>query len=141
LSRAPGGNVSYVGQLTYEDMGAIPNFAFNALKSLDYKQMFLQMDGPLTGEIVARVRFDGISQGAGAKRNFLTRQVARLPFRFNVNVRAPFYSLISSIRAMYDPAFIRDPREVGLIDAQGRPTGPQKPATPPIQPSESENRR
>lgn len=141
VSRPPGGNVSYVGQLTYEDMGAIPNFAFNALKSLDYKQMFLQMDGPLTGEIVARVRFDGVSQGAGAKRNFLTRQVARLPFRFNVNVRAPFYSLISSIRAMYDPAFIRDPREVGLIDAQGRPTGPQPPATTPIQPSESENRR
>lgn len=142
LSRAPGGNISYVGQLTYEDMGAIPNFAFSALKSLDYKQMFLQMDGPLTGEIVTRVRFDGVSQGAGAKQNFLTKQVAKLPFRFDVNVRAPFYSLISSIRAMYDPSFILDPREIGLIDAEGRPISPA-PATDarPIQPSESENRR
>lgn len=142
LSRPPGGNISYVGQLTYEDMGAIPNFAFSALKSLDYKQMFLQMDGSLTGEIVTRVRFDGVSQGAGAKQNFLTRQVAKLPFRFDVNVRAPFYSLISSIRAMYDPSFILDPREIGLIDAAGRPLSP--PAAPDarsIQPSESEKRR
>ncbi|MGC1269965.1 MAG: YdbH domain-containing protein, partial [Croceibacterium sp.] len=142
LSRPPGGNISYVGQLTYEDMGAIPNFAFSALKSLDYKQMFLQMDGSLTGEIVTRVRFDGVSQGAGAKQNFLTKQVAKLPFRFDVNVRAPFYALISSIRAMYDPSFILDPREIGLIDADGRPVSPA--ATPDpnsIQPSESEKRR
>ncbi|OYZ24436.1 MAG: hypothetical protein B7Y31_14180, partial [Novosphingobium sp. 16-62-11] len=33
LSRAPGGNVSYVGALTYENMGAMANFAFDALKS------------------------------------------------------------------------------------------------------------
>ena len=144
LSRPPGGNISYVGQLTYEDMGAIPNFAFSALKSLDYRQMFLQMDGSLTGEIVTRVRFDGVSQGAGAKQNFLTKQVAKLPFRFDVNVRAPFYSLITSIRAMYDPSFIRDPREIGLIDGAGRPVGPPAGPVPdelPIQPSESENRR
>ncbi len=35
-SRPPGGNVAYVGALTYEDLNPIANFAFDALKSLDY---------------------------------------------------------------------------------------------------------
>ncbi|MCL4673558.1 MAG: YdbH domain-containing protein [Sphingomonadaceae bacterium] len=151
-SRAPGGNVSYLGELTYEDMGAIANFAFAALRSLDYKVMQIRMDGPLTGEIVTRVRFDGVSQGDGTKRNFITRQIADLPIRFNVNIRAPFYQLITSIRAMYDPAFIRDPREIGLIGAEGqqldRQTRPELeairpddliPDESPIQPQESES--
>ena len=151
-SRAPGGNVSYLGDLTYEDMGAIANFAFAALRSLDYKVMNIRMDGPLTGEIVTRVRFDGVSQGEGTKRNFITRQIADLPIRFNVNIRAPFYQLITSIRAMYDPAFIRDPREIGLIGSDGeRLSGEARPELDaikpddlipdelPIQPQESES--
>lgn len=151
-SRPPGGNVSYLGELTYEDLGAIANFAFAALRSLDYKVMQIRMDGPLTGEIVTRVRFDGVSQGAGTRQNFITRQVAGLPIQFNVNIRAPFYQLITSIRAMYDPAFIRDPREIGLIGADGqRNEAPVRPAPDairpedlipdelPIQPQESES--
>jgi hypothetical protein len=131
LSRPPGGNVSYVGQLTYEDMGAIPNFAFDALRSLDYRQMRVTLDGDLTGEIVTRVRMDGVSQGAGARENFLTRKIASLPIRVDVNIRAPFYSLIGNIRAMYDPLAIRDPRDLGLIDAQGNAIRREAPAPPP----------
>lgn len=118
-SRPPGGNVAYLGELTYKDMGAMANFAFAALRSLDYKSMNIRMDGPLTGEIVTRVRFDGVSQGEGTRSNFFTRQIADLPIRFNVNIRAPFYQLITSIRAMYDPAFVRDPREIGLLSPDG----------------------
>lgn len=126
VSRAPGGNVSYVGELTYEDLSPIANYAFDTLRSLDYQKMVLDFDGSLTGEIITRVRIDGISQGEGAKSNFVTRRLARLPIRFNINVRAPFYKLATSIRAMYDPAFIRDPREVGLLDRNGnRVTDPQ----------------
>ncbi|QYU65980.1 YdbH domain-containing protein [Leptolyngbya sp. 15MV] len=153
-SRAPGGNVSYVGELTYEDLTPIANFAFDALRSLDYRSMTLRMDGALTGEIVTRVRFDGVSQGEGASRNFVTRRLASLPIRFNVNVRAPFYQLITSIRAMYDPAFVRDPRELGLIGPDGAPerevVNPPLPAIrpddlipdePAIQTQESETMR
>src|SRR5690606_17792937 len=50
LTSRGGGNISYVGALTYEDMGAIPNFAFQALKSLDYRRMTVPINGPLTGE-------------------------------------------------------------------------------------------
>lgn len=118
-SRPPGGNVSYVGKLTYEDMNPIANYAFEALKSLDYRQMEIALDGALTGEIVTRVRFDGIQQGEGTSKNFITRRLAKLPIRFNVNIHAPFYQLIGSFKSMYDPALTRDPRELGLIDANG----------------------
>ncbi|MDP3549792.1 MAG: YdbH domain-containing protein [Novosphingobium sp.] len=120
LSRAPGGNVSYVGALTYENMGAMANFAFDALKSLDYKTMAIAMRGDLEGDIVTNVKFDGVKQGAGTKSNFITKQVANLPIQFNVNIRAPFYQIMTSFKAMYDPAFVKDPRTLGLVDAQGR---------------------
>ena len=123
LSRPPGGNVSYVGELTYKDLGVVANFAFDTLRSLDYRQMRVAMDGSLTGEIVTRVRMDGVSQGATAEKNIVTRAIAGLPIRLDVNVRAPFYALISNIRAMYDPAAIADPRDLagrGLLrDRQG----------------------
>ncbi len=118
-SRPPGGNVSYIGELTYKNLGAMANMAFGALRSLDFRHMRVIMEGDLTGEIVTRVRFDGVSQGEGTEQNIATRAIAGLPIRFDVNIRAPFYSLISNVRAMYDPKSIRDPRELGLIDAQG----------------------
>ncbi|MCY1672445.1 YdbH domain-containing protein [Novosphingobium sp. SL115] len=121
ISRAPGGNVSYVGALTYEDLSPMANYAFDALKSLDYRTMTIAMRGDLEGEIITNVKFGGVKQGAGTKQNFVTRQVANLPVQFNINIRAPFYQLITSIKAMYDPAFIKDPRTLGLVDAQGRP--------------------
>ena len=129
------------------------NYAFQSLKSLDFRKMVISLDGPLSGEIVTRVKFDGISQGEGASKNFITRQIARLPIRFNVNIRAPFYRLITSFKAIYDPAYVKDPRELGLVDANGHaivrpPTPAPAPATKPedlsadegpIQSPESEN--
>lgn len=121
LSREPGGNVSYVGELTYEDLGTMANLAFDALRSLDYRQMMVTMDGDLAGEIITSVRMDGVSQGVGAKRNLLTRAVSGLPIRLDVNIRAQFYTLMSNLRSLYDPAAVKDPRsaDVGLLDVQG----------------------
>lgn len=126
-SRPPGGNVAYVGELTYKDLSAMANFAFDALRSLDYREMTIALDGAIEGELVTRVRFFGVTQGVGAKRNFLTERVGKLPIQFNVNLRAPFLKVVSSFKSLYDPAYIRDPRELGLIDAQGRPVAPDKP--------------
>ena len=143
-SRPPGGNVSYIGVLTYKDLSPIANFAFDALKSLDYRRMTIGVDGALAGDIVTRVRFDGVKQGAAAKRNIVTRAFANLPLQFNLNIRAPFYQLITSLKALYDPAFVRDPRDLGLIGADGKPLAPAVVNPPPpvikpsdIQPSES----
>ncbi|MCA1660860.1 MAG: YdbH domain-containing protein [Novosphingobium sp.] len=141
-SRPPGGNVSYIGELTYRDLSPMANFAFQTLRSLDYRTMDITLNGSLEGEIVTQVRFDGVRQGPGAKRNILTRAVADLPIRMNVNIRAPFYQLITSFKALYDPAFVKDPRTLGLIDAQGRPIPRPAPSPnsqqPGIQPPESE---
>lgn len=121
LSRPPGGNVSYVGELTYEDLSAMGNFAFDALRSVDYRRMQVDLDGALQGEILTRVAFEGLSQGTGAKRNFLTRRIARLPIRFQVNIRAPFFGLFGSFRSLYDPSYVADPRTLGLLGADGKP--------------------
>ncbi|HKT85794.1 MAG TPA: YdbH domain-containing protein [Novosphingobium sp.] len=136
-SRPPGGNVAYVGSLTYKDLSAMGNFAFDALKSVDYKNMEIGLGGSLSGEIITRISFDGLSQGAGAKSNFLTRQVAKLPIRFILNIRAPFFSLFGSMRSLYDPRFVTDPRTLGLIDKSGKPRPNAQPAA--IQPPVSEN--
>jgi hypothetical protein len=84
------------------------------------------MDGALTGDLVTRVRFGGVRQGTGTKSNIVTQQIARLPVRFNVNIRAPFYNLITNIRSMYDPSYVRDPRDLGLIDSDGNAIRPDE---------------
>ena len=144
LSRPPGGNVSYVGELTYEDLGAVANFAFDTLRSLDYRQMRIAVDGPLAGEIITRVRIDGVSQGADAEQNILTRVIAGIPIRLDVNVRGEFYKLVGDIRSMYDPSAIRDPSELAregrLRDEQGNliESGDGRlPVLPPASPEDS----
>ncbi|MBV1917366.1 MAG: YdbH domain-containing protein, partial [Sphingomonadaceae bacterium] len=150
-SRPPGGNVSYVGELTYEDLSGIANFAFDALRSVDYRQMDIGLSGSLEGEIVTSVTFDGIRQGEGASSNFLTRRLARLPIRFRINVRAPFMQLVTSVRSLYDPGYVRDPRLLGIFDQKEMPAAPltpqfpsppqmppTRPDEPSIQPSESD---
>ena len=143
-ARAPGGTVAYVGALTYKDLSPMANYAFKALRDMRYQGMRVDMDGDLAGELVSRVELRGISQGRGASRNILTRQIARLPIQFNVNVRAPFYAIIGSVRSLYDPKAIADPRNLGLVGADGKaasaPARATSPTTSGIQPSVSEPR-
>ncbi|MGB7374866.1 intermembrane phospholipid transport protein YdbH family protein [Pontixanthobacter sp.] len=119
VSRAPGGNVAYVGELSYRDLSPMANYAFTTLRSLDYDTMRIGMDGALTGDIVTQVRFDGVKQGSGTKQNFITRQIADLPIRLNVNIRASFYELFTNLRTTYDPSSVRDPRDLGLMRDDG----------------------
>lgn len=95
-----GGTLAYVGDVSEKDIGVWGNLAFQALKSLRYRSLTIAMNGPLDGEMVTEVRFAGISQGAGAKSNFLIRRLQRLPFVFNVRIKAPFRTLLDGL----DPA-------------------------------------
>ncbi|MGB3752974.1 MAG: YdbH domain-containing protein [Parerythrobacter sp.] len=118
-SRPPGGNLSYVGELSYEDMGTMANYAFSMLRSLDFTTMDVVIDGPLTGDILSQITLDGVKQGEGASRNIFTRQFENLPIQFNININAPFYKLMGTLKSMYDPATVRDPRELGLLTDDG----------------------
>jgi translocation and assembly module TamB len=94
-----------LGQLSYEDMGAMANFAFEALRSIRFDEMQIGVDGNIGGEVVTEVRFRGLQQGSIAKRNFITKQLAKLPIQFNVRIEAEFLSLIGSLRALYDAEY------------------------------------
>lgn len=136
VARPGGGNVSYLGELSYENLGAMGNYAFAALRSLDYRQMRVGLGGDLDGEIVTSFEFDGVRQGESASRNFVTRRLAKLPIRFRVNVRSEnFYQLATMMRSLWDANYVRDPRELGLFRQEN---GRLVPIDSPVQPPESE---
>lgn len=114
VSRPGGGEVSYLGELAYEDMGVFANYAFQALRSIRYSSLTIGVGGDLDGEIITDISFTGLQQGSGAKRNLITKQLARIPIKFNVSITAEFLKLISSIRGYYDPGFLvqRDLRDL-----------------------------
>jgi hypothetical protein len=129
VARPGGGSIAYLGELTERDLGFWGNLAFQSLRSLTYRSLDVQMDGPLAGEMVTGVRFTGIKQGAGAKSNFLLRRLTRLPIQFNITIRAPFRGLIDSAASFYDPQRLVKRNLQALIDEQNRKTGVQPPAS------------
>lgn len=149
IAREGGGNVAYIGDLTYEDLGTMGNYAFSALRSLDYRQMRVGLGGQLDGEIVTSFEFEGVRQGAGTSRNFVTRRLAKLPILFKINVRSEnFYQLATMIRSFWDIDYLGNPVDRGLLRAEdGRfvPANPARPTLPgpkaPVQPAESEDKR
>lgn len=134
------GNLAYVGEVSKEDVGFWGNLAFQALKSMNYRQLTIEMDGPLAGEMLTAIRFAGVSQGKGTYSNFLIRRLARLPFVFNVRIRAPFRSLIDSVQNYYDPKRLIE-RNLPALQAEQRRREqglPPAPLDTTIQPSERE---
>lgn len=131
--RPGGGSLAYVGDLTQKDLGLWGNIAFQALKSLRYRNLTIAMNGPLAGEMITDVRFAGVTQGQGAKSNFIIRRLQRLPFVFNVRIRAPFRGLLDSAQSFYDPSRLIQRNLPALLQRQQQ----RAPATPPIQPPAS----
>ena len=152
IARPGGGNIAYIGDLTYEDLGAMGHYAFSALRSLDYRQMQVGLGGDLAGEIITNFDFDGVRQGAGTSQNFITRRLAKLPIRFKVNVRSEnFYELSVVARTFFNPELLGNPvaRGLGTV-VNGRfvpnprpvPAPASAPAAPPakpVQPPESDD--
>lgn len=138
VSRPPGGNLSYIGELSYKDLSAMGNFAFETLRSLDFKRMQIGLDGALDGDIITRLKIEGVRQGKGAKKNILTRRFANLPIQFNVNIKAPFQRLVTSFKSLYDNTYVRDPRALGLIGQSGGKVDDKPPAAPAPAPQDTE---
>ncbi len=106
VSRAGGGEISYLGELTYADKGIFANYAFDALKSMKYQQLVINVGGKIDGEIITKVGFSGVQQGSLAKRNFITKQLSKIPLEFNVSISGQFMQLIGSLRGLYDANYI-----------------------------------
>lgn len=136
--RPGGGSIAYLGELSQKDLGLWGNLAFGALRSLNYRSLRIDMNGPLAGEMVTDVRFAGISQGKGAKSNFLIRRLQKLPFVFNVRIKAPFRGLLDSAQSFYDPRRLIQRNLPALLEEQNKRAAPPTPANPTIQPSASE---
>lgn len=132
ISRQPGGNVAYVGELTYEDLGTMANYAFQTLRSLDYRQMSVELNGDLAGEIVTNFQIDGVRQGSGTSQNFITREIAKLPIRFKINVRSDnFYLLATIVRGLFDPTLFGNPVDQGLLGVESGRFVPRNPFAEP----------
>lgn len=143
IAREGGGNIAYIGELSYENLGTMGNYAFAALRSLDYRQMRVGLGGELDGEIVTSFDFDGVRQGAGTSQNFVTRRLAKLPIQFKVNVRSQnFYQLATMVRSFWDADYVRDPQDLGLFRQENGRLSPQAlPVQPPaVQPTESQDK-
>jgi hypothetical protein len=131
--RPGGGTLAYVGEVSKADLGTWGNIAFDALKSLRYRNLDLTLNGPLAGEVITEAHFAGVSQGQGTKSNFLIRRLQRLPFVFNVKIRAPFRSLLNSAQGFYDPTLLVKRNLPALIRQQND-------AKLPVQPPASETK-
>ncbi|WP_294234021.1 YdbH domain-containing protein [uncultured Sphingomonas sp.] len=139
IVRPGGGSIAYLGEISQKNLGFWGNLAFGALRSLNYRSLRIDMNGPLAGEMVTDVRFAGISQGKGAKSNFIIRRLQRLPFIFNVRIKAPFRGLLDSAQSFYDPRRLIQRNLPALLDEQNkRAAPPVTSSTTPIQPSASE---
>ncbi|MBV9932489.1 MAG: YdbH domain-containing protein [Alphaproteobacteria bacterium] len=113
-ARPPGGSLSYVGELTDKQLGAYGKLAFDALKALTYSRLVVDLNGALDGEFVAGIHLDGIARdpavatikGGGLKGMLANRalsQLAKIPFKFNIQVRGPFRAVIGTARSLDDP--------------------------------------
>lgn len=102
-----GGTLSYVGQVSNENLGRMGRLAFDALKDLQYKCLTVLMDGALDGEVVTQIAFNGVNRGElSTVPKAFARQFMGLPFIFNVRIEAPFRGLINTARSFIDPSLL-----------------------------------
>ncbi len=121
-----GGTLSYVGDVSNAKLNSVAKMAFDALKSIRYRNLSVGLNGPLDGEMVSTINFRGVNQNPASKpTGYIARQLAGLPFKFNIVIRAPFRQLLSTAQTFQDPSIL-------LRRIPGLP--------PAIQPAESEKR-
>jgi hypothetical protein len=141
VARPEGGTLSYVGELTDRELGVYGKLAFDALKSLRYSKLVVDLNGSLEGEFLAGIQLDGIARDVkaapkpkgGVSAMVVGRalgQLAKIPFKFNIQVKGPFRSLIGTARSFNDPT--------NLIQSVLPEMLRGKSTTTTVQPNESE---
>lgn len=101
------GRLSYVGQVSNENLGMAGKLAFDALKDLQYKCLTILMDGAIDGEVVTQVLFNGINRGElSSVPKIVADKFVGLPFIFNVKIQAPFRGLMNTAQSFIDPTLL-----------------------------------
>jgi translocation and assembly module TamB len=120
-SRAGGGTLSYDGAINKANLGFFGGLAFDALKSLQFQNMVIRLDGDLDGEFATRIAIDQVALGQSTSvQRLLKNAVAKIPFKFNVTISGPFRSLIATAKSVNDPrSVIRDVLPVPLDQIPG----------------------
>lgn len=115
------GRLSYVGQVSNENLGATGKMAFDALKDLQYKCLTILMDGAIDGEVVAQVIFNGVNRGElSSVPKIIAKKFVGLPFLFNIKIEAPFRGLMGTAQSFIDPRIrIREEMEKQLMPVAG----------------------
>jgi translocation and assembly module TamB len=135
--REGGGTLSYLGEVSKADLPFMGSIAFDALKSLRYRTLSIDLGGPLDGEMVTQIRFRGINQatirGIHTKLPIKITGLTGIPFIFNIKITAPFRGLFATARSINDPSVFLDQ----VLPAQLQRVKPAK----PVQPKESETVR
>jgi len=134
-ARPGGGVVSYIGELTDRQLGTYGKLAFDALKSLRYSKLTVDLNGSLEGEFVAAVELDGVARNApnpGGIVGHVLHELAKIPFEFNITARGPFRTIISTMRSLKDPTSLIQ----GALPRELR----DQPTTTNVQPKESEDK-
>ena len=131
--RNSGGTLAYVGEISNEKLGRFGGMAFDALKSVRYSNLAIELNGSLDGEIISRVIFSGTNEAPVAAKKGLLGGLVGLPFKFNITIKAPFRSLVNSAQSINDPR--------GLIQDTLEQRRAAQPVPKPVQPQESEKVR
>ncbi|MGH6782912.1 MAG: YdbH domain-containing protein, partial [Sphingomonadaceae bacterium] len=138
--REAGGTLAYVGQVSNENLGTFGSMAFDALKSIKYNRLAIELNGPLDAEMVTQVRFTGTNQGTvDVAAGSMTRQFMGLPFIFNITIKAPFRGLLNTARSFTDPSLLIRQNLPGFEAAEPPPPSAQPKKA--VQPKESETMR
>lgn len=155
-ARPPGGELSYIGEVSEAALGTFGKMAFDALKSFRYERFTIGLDGYLAGEFLAEIELDGLNRNTGETGGLLASvlsQLDNIPFEFNISIRGPFRALIATARSFEDPTDLIQPvlpevlqglptdtRVIREEESQTQTQTPPPPTIPEtiIQPEESE---